>query len=116
MIIKNKNVRIFNIIIYPILISIFAYIYFTSRNEEKLLENFGQITTGKIVDIKTTKTRGKLFKYSFTVNHVVYSSGSSTSKNINTGEQYEVVYYSKNPHISKIDLEKSIVNAPNLSK
>lgn len=98
---------IFYLFIFIVFVGVFTYIYFTNKNEMKLLDKYGVATQGKIIDKQSYK-RGYRFKYSYIVDNNKYTNGSSTNKYIEIGENYEIIYYPENPEISKINLQKKI--------
>lgn len=74
---------------------------YLSKKEKKEISKNEMKTCGKIRNIFTQNTRGKVCEYTFQVKGVEYSSFESVGKNnIKIGDVYTVKYSKKNPNYS----------------
>jgi ribosomal protein S1 len=96
---KNKNI-IFGYILGFLLLIFLIWTYKTNQEEKRLLNNKGIKTKGVITKIMDRK-RGIDFKYRFLYKNIPYESWGKTYKRIEIGDTIIIIFYPKNPLISK---------------
>lgn len=96
---KKRNI-IFGYIAGIVLIIFLVIAYMSNVKDQGLLKTEGHRVNGVITKVVDRK-RGLDFKYQFMVKGSIYESWEKTYKEVSFGDTIEIIYYYKDPSISK---------------
>ena len=95
----KKNTLI-GYIIGLVLIIFLAWVYKSNEKDQTLLKTEGRRINRVITEVVDRK-RGIDFKYQYIIQGSIYESWEKTYKSVSLGDTVEIIYYCKDPSISK---------------
>lgn len=108
---KNKYFNYFTVFFA---ISWIFYSLYNGEIFDKEIEKYGIITVGKITKFKGASSRAYLRYHYYVNNHSFGSDSPRDEKGEKIGEFYKVIYSSKNPEKSRIQLDEKITDTTSI--